>query len=135
LGFPTDCSNTIGLPYRFPRNSQIGRMSAVAWYVGENGRVGESGRSLYRSRLTSGGTLVTEEVVAGVTDMQLTYGVIDSDLVRNAALIANWNEVNSVFVSLTVDSTDSNVTTERTENDGRIQKTFTYLITLRNRVP
>jgi type IV pilus assembly protein PilW len=135
LGFPADCSDTVGIPYPYPRNAQIGRMAAVAWFVGENGRTGESGRSLYRIRLGAGGALVTEEVVAGITDMQLTYGVNGSDDIEDATAIADWAEVSSVFVRITADSADTNVTTDNTVNNGRIQKTFTYLITLRNRVP
>jgi type IV pilus assembly protein PilW len=135
LGFPADCSDPVGIPYPYPRNAQIGRMSAVAWFVGENGRAGESGRSLYRVRLLPGGTTDTEEVVAGVTDMRLTYGVNGSNVIVDATAVADWAEVNSVFVRLMIDSADANVTTDNTLNNGRIQKPFNYLITLRNRVP
>ncbi|HXC58006.1 MAG TPA: prepilin-type N-terminal cleavage/methylation domain-containing protein, partial [Steroidobacteraceae bacterium] len=46
LGFPTDCSTATGAVYTFPQNSQIGRLTAVDWYVGNNGRAAEGGRSL-----------------------------------------------------------------------------------------
>lgn len=137
LGFPTDCGSVTGNVYTFARNSAVGRMAAVAWYVGANGRPADGGRSLYRRRLAPGGLLVTEEVVAGVTNLRVTYGVNGSELIRDGSVLgsADWPNVNSVFVELTADSADTNVSTNATVNNGRFQKTFSYLITLRNRVP
>jgi hypothetical protein len=91
---------------------------------------------LYRQRLAPGGVLVVEEVVAGVTDMQITYGTNGSDNIQGASAIttAGWANVNSIFIKLWADSADSNVSTDPTSNNGRIHKPFTYLITLRNRV-
>ena len=116
-------------------------MSAVDWYIGNNGRADEGGRSLFRRRLTSGGTLVTEEVVAGVTDLQIRYGSnaagsssVASDVVSIASGVTDWTAVNSIFITLTADSADTNVTTDAATNTGRIQRDFTYLISLRNRV-
>jgi type IV pilus assembly protein PilW len=136
LSFPTNCAS--GTNYTFPQNSQIGRLYAVGWYVGNNGRNDEGGRSLYRVRLGPNATMVTEEVVAGVTDMQVTYGTNGSDNIVDAAALvgaAAWAPVNSVFITLTVQSADANVSTDNTVNSGRLERTFTYLVTLRNRVP
>lgn len=138
LGFPVNCDGATGNVYAFARNSWIGRLSAVDWYVGNNLRAADGGRSLFRQRLTAGGTLVTEEVVAGVTDMQITYGRNADDTVVDATSIVGptaWAAVNSVFITVTVATSDTNVSTEPTVNSGRLQRTFTYLITLRNRVP
>jgi len=134
LGFPTVCGGAGNL-YAFPMNSQVGRVNASAWYVGNNDRPDEGGRSLYRIRLDTGGGLVTEEVVAGVTDMQLQYGRTGSSDIVDATAVVDWSTVNSVFVTLTADSADANVTTDPASNNGRIRRTFSYLITLRNRVP
>src|SRR5690606_21844558 len=41
LGFPTG-----GGPYGFSRNALLGRLFATDWYVGQNGRADEGGRSL-----------------------------------------------------------------------------------------
>jgi type IV pilus assembly protein PilW len=138
LGFPEDCSSTSGNVYVFPQNSQIGRLYAVDWYVGHNGRDADGGSSLYRVRLGPNAAMVTEEVVAGVTDMQIQYGTNGSnDIVDGSTLLtaADWAQVNSVFITLTVSSTDANVSTDTTVNEGRLSRTFTYVITLRNRVP
>ena len=37
LGYPTECANP-GNRYEFGRNSQIARLAAVDWYIGDNGR-------------------------------------------------------------------------------------------------
>jgi type IV pilus assembly protein PilW len=136
LGIPTDCSSTTGNVYTFTRNSLIGRVSAVSWYVGNNGRFTDSGTSLYRARLAPGGVLVTEEMVAGVTDLNIRYGVNGSPDIFDAATLsaAQWDDVNSVFITLTATSADAGVSTAAA-NNGRLSRTFTYLITLRNRIP
>jgi hypothetical protein len=86
--------------------------------------------------------LVTEEVVVGVTDLQIRYGsnaTGSTSVARNDVVVASdaaldWTAVNSIFITLTADSADTNVTTDAAENTGRIQRDFTYLISLRNRV-
>jgi type IV pilus assembly protein PilW len=137
LGFPTICDGGTGNLYLFPQNSQLSRLSASAWYVGSNERPDEGGRSLYRVRLDSAGVSTTEEIVAGVTDMQVQYRLTDSDDIVDASTLslADWDNVTSMFITLTIDSADTNVTTDTATNSGRIQRTFTYLVTLRNRVP
>jgi len=133
---PTPCSGATN--YVFPRNSTVGRLQAVTWYIGNNGRAADGGRSLYRIRLGAGGVPVTEEVVAGVTDMQVQYGTNGSDTISDAGSIvgtAAWAGVNSVFITLTISSTDARISTDAATNTGRLSKTFTYLVTLRNRVP
>lgn len=136
LGYPADCA-TAGVSHTYKKNSQVGRLNAVDWYVGNNGRAADGGRSLYRVRLDSGGALVTEEIVSGVTDMQITYGVRDTDTISDASTLgstaAAWLPVNSVFVTLTVRSSDARVSTNNAVNQGRLERTFTYLVNLRNR--
>lgn len=138
LGFPTNCDGGAGNPYTFQRNALVGRMAAVVWFIGNNGRANDGGRSLFRRRLTANGTLVTEEMVAGVTDMQLRFGTNDSDdIVEPSGLstVDDWAAVNSIFVELTFNSANTRVSSDMTVNDGRLERTFTYLIALRNRVP
>lgn len=131
LRFPTDCSSENGNNSpAFGKNSQIARLSAVTWYVGNNGRATDGGRSLYRIRLGVGGATVTEEVVAGITNMQIQY-----KQGTNAALTTTptWGNVNAVEVTLTATSTDQAVATS-TANEGRLERTFTTMIGLRNRI-
>jgi len=137
LGIPTDCASTTGNVYTFTPNSMIGRVSAVSWYVGNNGRTTDSGTSLYRARLAPGGVMVTEEMVAGITDLNIQYGVNGSNDIFDAAALstAQWAQVNSVFIELQATSADARVSTDATVNAGRLSRPFTYLITLRNRIP
>lgn len=138
LGFPTDCASGAGNSYAFPRNAWVGRLRAVTWYIGNNNRPADGGRSLYRVRLDTNANLVTEEVVSGVSDLQVTYGRNGIDAIVAATSLttpADWAAVNSVFITVTVNSIDSNVTTTPGTNSGRIQRSFTWLVALRNRVP
>lgn len=131
LGFPTICT-TNGNMYEFKENSTIGRMTAVTWYIGNNGRAAEGGRSLYRIRLGDGGVGVTEEIVAGVVDMQLMFRQGTTAALLGAP--TNWDLVNAVEVSLTMDSADRNVSVDSATNSGRLRRTFTNLVGLRNRI-
>ena len=136
LGFPTDCATPNIYP--FQRNAWVGKLQAVTWYIGNNGRVNDGGRSLYRVRLDTGGALVTEEVVSGVSDMQIEYGRNGVDTVVDATAVTaatGWPQVNSVFVTITVNSTDQRVSTNAAVATGRITRPFTYLVALRNRIP
>ena len=135
LGLPSDCGTATGNAYVFSPNAQIGRLAITDWYIGNNGRAGEGGRSLYRRRMGLNGAMTTEEVVAGVTDMQVSYHVNGTDTLVDAATVAaNWDSVTSMLITLTTQSADTNVTTDVAVNNGRIQRPFTYLITLRNRL-
>jgi type IV pilus assembly protein PilW len=99
LNFPPDCSSSTGNVYQFQQNAWIGRLNATVWYIGNNGRAADGGRSLYRIRLDAGGVPVTEEVVAGVTDLQIRFGRNNNDTVDTAASVtgAQWADVNSAF--------------------------------------
>jgi type IV pilus assembly protein PilW len=139
LGYPTAvCPDTVGNSYTFGPNSQVARFTAVDWYIGANERNDEGGWSLYRVRLDRGATLVVEEIVAGVTDMQILYrrdGANAFVPATDASLVGNWDSVNAVTLTLTLDSAGRRVTTDTTVNSGRLQRSFSHLVTLRNRVP
>jgi type IV pilus assembly protein PilW len=136
LGFPTSCLTATGNVHVFPRNAQVGRLVAVDWYIGNNGRAGEGGRSLYRQRLNTGGVVVTEEVVAGITDMQMRFRANGSDIIiADASLVTDWSAISSVLIQITALSGEVNVTTSPAVNNGRVQRTFNYLISIRSRLP
>ena len=81
--------------------------------------------------------LVREEVVAGVSNMQVLYRVNASNNFVPATSVAgvDWVNVNAIQVTLTVTSADINLSTDSATNSGRLQRSFTALFTLRNRVP
>lgn len=137
LGFPTNCGSATGNVYKFSANSQVAHFAATDWYIGNNGRPDEGGRSLYRQRVTNAGAPAPEEIVAGVTDMQIRYRVNGTDNFVDASSIttANWPNVNALTITFTLTSADQRVSTDNTVNSGRLQRSFTWLVTLRNRVP
>jgi type IV pilus assembly protein PilW len=137
LGYPTNCSSVNGNGYEFGPNSQIAKVSAVDWYIGNNGRAAEGGKSLFRRRLTAGTTVSAEEIVAGVTNLQITYRLAGSNALVPAGSItslAQWDEVNAVAFTLTLDSADRNISTASTTNSGRLRRSFTWIVSVRNRL-
>lgn len=126
LGFPTICSSP-GNAYGYSPNAQLARLMAVDWFVGNNGR--EGGRSLYRQRI---GVDDPEEMVVGVSGMELNYLVEGGN--GFVAPPVNWATVTAIEVRLTLESTEQRVSTDPAENQGRLERSFTNVITLRNRV-
>jgi type IV pilus assembly protein PilW len=127
LGLPTDCSSAAGKPFLFEAGAKIGRLTAVGWYIGNNGRAESGGRSLYR--VSSAGV---EEVAEGVMDLQLTY-LVDggSDYVAVGA-VADWSRVLAMRAAVTLLSAESNVAGTAS---GRIQRPLAFTVSVRNRAP
>lgn len=113
------------------------------YHIRENG---DGEPSLYRETLRSDGTTEAQEVIEGVEDMQIEYGedtsqvsVVEcpddgcsADTYRDVAGdVTNWNRVVSVRVTLTMRTTETGVSTG---GDGRIRRTFTTTIAVRNRL-
>lgn len=96
----------------------------------------ESGRttSLYLSG---------EELIEGVEDLQIRYGIANdpaspsiptiTEQYVDADEVADWNDVMAVRITFVVNSGDLIVNPG--DGDGRLKKTFTTTIRLRNRVP
>lgn len=150
--------NTTGdLGTTFGTGSRLYRLSANTYYVDTN----PAGvRSLYRLRAI-GGDEVAEELVEGVEDFQVTYGVDTSataDGNADAYLTAtqvnsgswgatteeDWARVLSVRVSLLMQTVEDNIV-PKTQTysyngvsgivapDRRLRKVFTHVVKLRNR--
>lgn len=119
-------------------NASITRFMSAIWYVGNNGRPADGGRSLFRVRIGSNGQPVTEEIVAGVSQLNITYHRIGLNVWDSADTVntANaWANVDALQLQMTLVSAESNVSTDRTINEGRLQRSFTQTIALRNRLP
>lgn len=132
LGFPTQCT-TNGNSYTFTPNSQIAKLSATDWYIGNN-PVG--GRSLYRLDLVNKAgtpTPTPQEMVRDVTDMRITYhqsNGANANAFVAASSITDWLKVDAVQVTLTLQSANL-----RAGTDGQpLQRFVSATTTLRNRV-
>lgn len=158
---PSYCKSN-GTPYDdFTEGARIYKLSASTYYIGSH----NNEPVLYREALSQeGGNAVTaaEEIVEGVQDMQLTYGVDTTatadgsvDKYVTAAQVEatapddtkeeDWARVLSVRISLLMVSRDRENTTNEpqsytfngstvTPSDYRLRKTFTTTIAVRNRL-
>lgn len=130
LGFPTDCGSATGNQYSFEKNGFLTRLSATAWYVGNNGR---GGRSLYR--VENGGA--AQEIAEGVTDMQLQYltrtGNTMASSYVNADKIASWandaaERVVAVRVVLSLESAEA-----VGSDNATLKRQLIHVVSLRHR--
>lgn len=124
----------------FAVNDQVSRYTATTWYVGDNARPDDGGRSLYRARLVQGtgaaAAVVIEEVLPGVQDMQLRFRGTNAggQLFAPATGATAWNDVNAVEIVLTLLSPERNVASDAAINaERRLQRTFTTIVALRSR--
>lgn len=129
-----------------------------AFYVRDSGRKTPSGTAipaLYVETMRAGSNAetVVQELVEGVEDMQLEYGVDTSgdrtaDEYRAANTVADWQRVVSVRLNLLMRSIEENVAPASGDasqaiafnggavaSDGFLRQVFSSVVTLRNRVP
>lgn len=147
LGYPAGsiCSQNPPPPggdarvvYCFPANSLLSGLRAADWYIGNNA---EGGRSLYRVALENQAgvpTPVSQEMVRGVTDMQISYlnaandgGFYPASSATVASMGSGWAGVSAVRVTLTMQSASRRASVH---GDQPIERTYSFTITLRNRV-
>lgn len=127
LGLPTSCLTATGTGYTFAAGSKIGSLSAVGWYIGNNGRADSGGRSLFR--VTRNGP---EEVAEGVSDMQIEYLRAGAAAYGDATTIANWGDVVGIRIALTLSGAQTAVSTTAS---GRLERPMSFTLYLRNRQP
>ncbi|GBG12506.1 type IV pilus assembly protein PilW [Novimethylophilus kurashikiensis] len=162
FGIPVDCANPTGTAYTFVPGSRLYRVSASAYYI-QNNASGEP--ALYRQKLgyaSPNATLTAEEVVEGVENMKITYGV-DTDATPDGAVNSyvsaeqvstvtpgateseHWARVISVNISLLMATrNDEQIATEpqtytfngtsSVASDRRLYKVFNTTIAIRNRI-
>lgn len=132
-----DQCNVNGNRGPYDRNTVISKMASVAWYIGDNGRNTEGGRSLYMARLapnSSGNAALNEvEIASGVVDMELLYRKQDTSGFVGAASVTDWGAINAVQISLKLDSQERNVSIDSSNNSGRISRELTSIVAIRNR--
>ena len=152
LGFPTVCT-TNGTPYQYGPDASFVEYTPKAYYIGVSST--GAGRSLWRvgmviNAATDTASMAGEELVDGIDDMYLLYGVDTSGngRVNNyvaAAAVADWSSVLSARLELLTVSGQGNVTagvdqavqfrnTTLTPGDGLLRSVFTTTVGLRNRL-
>ena len=128
LSYPTVCSSSSS--YVFPANSQITKLTAADWYLGN---VPGGGTALYRIVLVNTAGVPTPtayEMVPGVTSMSIAYLPSGGTAFVAASAITNWATVDAVQVTWTLQSTDQRAGTDVKP----ITRKFTATTTVRNRV-
>ncbi|MDP3857782.1 MAG: prepilin-type N-terminal cleavage/methylation domain-containing protein [Stagnimonas sp.] len=131
LGFPTLCT-TNGTAYEFGRNSQVAKLAAADWYIGNNPL---RGRSLYRVAVINSSAVPTptaQEMIRNVTDLQITYHVSGASGFVTAAAVTtagSWATVNAMRLVLTLQGTDLSTGTDAQP----ITRQLTAAVNLRNR--
>lgn len=138
---PGNSSGSLG--YAFTDTAELVPVHSVVYYL----RAGSSGTSLWR-RLSDAG--VAEELVEGVENMQVAYGVAVDDKIeyRKADAVTDWSDVRTVRIALLVRSpseygTDTDqgdyqlleeAVGKNVSNPGdrRLRQVFTTTINIRN---
>ena len=127
LSAPANCASAKnGIQYG--NNAIVGRLRSVAWYIKDNGR---GGTSLFQAQLTSNGNVPEQEIVEGVTGMQVTYltttgtGYVDAN-----AVAGNWSSVVAVRVTLTMQGGLGQE--HAATGGGALTRTLVQTISLRN---
>jgi type IV pilus assembly protein PilW len=161
-GTPGNSVSALGagaVAYTYGAGSRLYKVSAATYYVANN----PAGvPSLFRERPTgASATLTAEELIEGVEDFQVTYGVdsdvaadgqanspyLTADEVNAGAWGANaqerWARVLSVRISFLMRTVENNVVASEqtytynganvTATDRRLRKAFTHVVKLRNR--
>lgn len=127
--------------------SQVYNLYGAVLYIGK-GASGEP--ALFRRRLNTISTgYVTEELVEGVENMQITYGQDTDgnhtpDYYVVASSVTDWDKVIAARITLLLRSSDNNITQASqtysyngatvTASDRRLRRVFTTTIALRNRL-
>lgn len=152
-------TNRLSKAYR--DDAEVMAFESVAYFIRNSGRTTPSGAAipaLFVSSRTAGtsGVTTTYELIEGVENMQLEYGVDSSgdraaDVYRTASAVTSnneWSKVVSVRVSLLMASSEEKVAPTSgpgaqalTYNDssvtadGRLRQVFGTVVTIRNRAP
>ena len=136
---PLTCDAGTGVRKVFPPGSQLMRLQAAAWFVGNNGRGGNTNSPTSLYRVSVGNNLgsaqpVAEEIVEGVRDMQITYRLPGGDYLSATDITAlnRWNEVVAIQIQLDIDAPDTGTATNAV--GARLTRRISHVVNLRNRV-
>lgn len=150
IAHANNANTDVNLSTTYQTDAEVMRMESAAYYIGKDA-TNNNVPTLYRRRLTSGSTMVSEPLVEGVENMQILYGEdtdnpADGSANRYLAADApglNMANVVSVRASLLLRSAEDNITTQPqpyafngatiTPTDRRLRRVFTTTIRIRNK--
>jgi len=162
FGPPVNCDDVNGTPYQFAPGSRLFRLNAVTYHIADNAA---QEPALFVQKLVAAGanaTTLDEEIVEGVENMQLRYGVdtgepadggvdlyVNADEVEavapGATRAEQWQRVLGVRISLLMVSRQNELVTTSPQSyefngalvtpaDRRLRKVFTTTVAIRNRL-
>jgi len=121
----------------YQNDAEVMKMISHTYYVGTNSA---GVPALFRVSLGNYGGISTEELVEGVENLKILYGVDTTgdhviNVYENAASVTDFSKVISVRITLTVRTIEDNIAAKTTASgDKRLRRTFTTSISIRNRV-
>ncbi|HZX50794.1 MAG TPA: PilW family protein [Pseudomonas sp.] len=131
--------------HAYDSSMEILQLQSVAYYVGNNA---DNVPTLRRISFTTGAAN-KEDLIEGVQDIRVLYGIAGSDRqvssYVSASSVSDWNQVVSVRIYLLLVSTEINVVAENqtvdfngvavTVPNRRLAQVFSATIGIRNRLP
>lgn len=99
IGFPLVCDGAAGTVKQYAVNAMLMNFDSVSWYIAASSD--QQSTSLFRVRNNS----AAEEILYGVSDLQLEFMDERSRSWRDADLVVDWMDIISVRISLQFIST------------------------------
>ena len=133
---PLDATTESKLSKLYQDDAEIFKLSNTTYFIGTN----SGGQpALFRQSLGNANSMLMEELVEGVEDMQLIYGEdTDGDNIANiyvdSTAVTSWDNIVAVRIELQVRSIEDNVAAKMSAyGDRKLRRTFTTSIALRNK--
>lgn len=123
MGFPLLCDGAAGTVKQYAVNAMLMNFDSVSWYIAASSD--QQSTSLFRVRNNS----AAEEILYGVSDLQLEFMDERSRSWRDADLVVDWTDIISVRISLQFIATGSS-DLQLPEQMSRMN----YQISIRNRI-
>jgi len=125
LGIPMTCGAGTTFAYTAP-NSVLVKLHATRWYIGN----GANGPALYQQVATANGTVTSQEVAAGVSNLSVLYLFADQTAYQAPSAVTDWSTVTAARITLTLTGTD------KVGPSGEpIVRQLIHVVSLRNRNP
>lgn len=122
----------------YDNNAEVMKLVSHLYYIGNNSA---NVPTLFRASLGNNATIIKEELVEGVENMQLMYGVDTNDdnvadkYFVDSDLVTDFTQVLNVRITLKIQTIEDNIAAEvNIDGDRRLRRDFTTSVTIRNRV-